>query len=1412
MANRVTIDVEARFVDRVTVGMNTAAKSSDRLQKSTEKANKELDKLAKKNVKPRLGADDNAFTKKIRQAQSKAEKLGRTKVAATLGAVDKASAKIGQVTGAARMFAGKVFKGSLSLADKASHVLGSVTGAARTFAGKTFSAAVKIKDMATTPLRKIKESLFSIKTLIATITMGLAGKQFIMNPINLADSYSGAKIGFTTLMGEAGGQAMMDDIDQFAKETPFKTSGVISNVQKMMAYGWDASRIISDMETIGDAAAATGKGDEGLESIVYALSEIRSKGKLSTQELNQLASAGIKAKQYLAEGLGFGSDDAGMAKLSKALEKGQVGANQAIELILQGMEEFDGMMDKTANETVKGLWSQIEDTFEINIFRKWGQGLQDGAKKGFGYIVDLLDSSEGALKNFGDMVYDIGKEISNWGADKLGKFVENVKEIADTDVFKNASLWGKMKLLFKGTIMDPLKKWWNSDEVQAWVEEKKEWLGKKASEWGEKLGRGLSNGLLALLGVDVTDAVGEGIDIGASFAKGFAEGFDGSAVTDALVDAVKNVWGRLPGWAKFLIGSYGVGKVAGGISNIANGIGTIVGGTKSLIGGLGTPGTVMVQGTGLLNTFANAGYALTGGAATSTLTPAMAAGLGGASIAGGIAAGAATIKGGVDLYGSYKAYKAGNITESKAKGASGGTTLGGVASGAAIGALFGGPAGALIGAGIGGVAGWIGGSKWAEKIRANSEAAKYETEEMKEAIKDTEKSAEELAMELERAAKTKLAERFGEIELSAEEISKLSKSIVFGEQAKDMEKFASASAKAETSIANFKTAASDMERLSFDMSERAWKLEMGLEEKLSEDEIAQVKERVQNYIDSAEAVLSDQHYKLNAAIEVLLNPVDGEENSTYDQFISDGNSTYAKLQEQLDGLTKDLKAKYNLYLEDGVITMDEQGTLSRIQGKIAEIIEKVSNAETEATFEVQKLKFTMGDLSAESFNQLQESLQTQLETYQLEQEEALTLAISELKLELEEGTITQDKYDEKLKELVDGYNSNIESMTAKVENVELEGISEAFDGVATVDEIKTAIEGVLADGKNPMDLTFSDINAHLELPEDALSEEDKTAFVDVMKEAVESAASGENALKTTAEVDPTITVNSEKLAEQKVAFQDELAKQLEGGGEEDSGTTITPTIKADPEVQIEDGAAETLKSEMETQVSSYLTGENSINTTANVYAAAKMYGAEGCALSEEADKGRTSVKSAIDTSMTDPFSATANANITLNWKITNPTASVSLNSSGSSVSASIAATNNYDGGIITGGPQLSWLDEENMGEAVIPFNPSRRARALQLFAETGRRLGVLNNAGGGIIGGDSEPIKPFESEVKAGSGEQKIEINMGGVTIEIKTDGSKSISESIEEQEQEIAEKVAKIFKNVLGAQFANMPLRGGAT
>lgn len=1352
MANVVTIDVEARFVDHVTKGMSSATKSA-------EKYNKELDKMNKKTVKPKLGADDNAFTKKIRAAQSKAEKLGKTKVAATLGLVDKASAKIGSVTGAARAFAGKTFRSSLTMSDKASSVIGDVTGAARSFAGKTFKAAVKIIDYATTPLRKIKESLFSIKSLIGTIATGFAAKQLFVNPVlNYADTYSQAQIGFSTLLGKDKGQAMMDEIDSFAKATPFKTSNVISNVQKMMAYGWDADKVIDDMKTIGDAAAATGKGDEGLGSIVYALSEIRSKGKLSTQELNQLASAGIKAKQYLAEGLGYGTDDAGLMKLAEDLEDGAIGANQAVELILEGMKEFDGMMDKTANETAKGLWDQITDTFEISILRKWGQGLQDGAIKGLGTVLDLLNNNEDAIEDFGDTVHDIGKELSTWAAEKLENTLETINEIVHTDTFKNASLGGKIKLLFEGTIMDPLKKWWNSEDVQAWIDEKKKWLATKAEGWGKSLGTGLSNGLLILLGADISEEVDYGKNVGASFAKGFSEGFDGDAVARAIANAVGKAWDMLPTWAKVLVGSYIGGKVVSGVGNVVQGAGNILSFGKSVWGtaggmaadgtiiagtglrGLwGTPGNATMAGTGISSGLASVGYSLTGGAAGSALSGGAAAAIGGASIAGAVAGVVSAGKGIYDLYKSYKAYKAGDDTEMKANAASGGTALGGVAAGAAAGAALGAGffgigavPGALIGAGIGGIAGWIGGDAWGDSIRqdaADIEAAKYASKEMREAVKNTELSAEELQEIFADACWKDMQNRFGDIELSMAEIESMAKNVVFDKDAAGMVKFAEATAKAEQSLVNYQKAAADMERLNFDMKEHLWRYNAGFEERyLSDDDITAIKSRVQNYISSAEQVLSDSHFKFNAAVDVIMQPSDAnkaDSHSYYSKMITGGDNLYTQLQKELNEQTVLLEAKYDVFLKDGLISADEQKILSEIQTKIAEITEKVSNAETEATFKVEKLKFSTGDLSAESFIEFQNALGTQLQDYVSQQEEALQISVTGLELQLEEGVITEDQYNQELETLMNNYNWNIKDMTARVNEVQLEGISDAFDGAATVEQLQAAVDGVLASGENPLDITFRDINAHLDLDSNVFSEEEKANFTALMQTVIQNAAAGQDALTYDVAVEPNAIV-----------------KNLKNG-------------------------AQTLI-DMNAKIPGELTKDVAVDISAE-YNLLNMWNPPSM---DKTIYPTVTVSPTYQTTTGEPYVQNANGNI-----IQSKT--------------------------------LSWVGEEGP-EAIIPLVPGRRARGLKLWEEAGRRLGVQYHAEGGFVGGDSSFIPPMVGKITP-SGEQTIEINMGGVTIEIKADGNKSMVDNIEDQEQEIAEKVAEIFKNVFSAQFANMPLKQDA-
>ena len=82
-------------------------------------------------------------------------------------------------------------------------------------------------------------------------------------------------------------------------------------------------------------------------------------------------------------------------------QKGEISGDKAVKTILNGLKEFDGMMDKTSNSTVSGLMSNIKDTFDINIVSKWGKGLQKGATKGLGEFADYLDKSDAKLKEAG---------------------------------------------------------------------------------------------------------------------------------------------------------------------------------------------------------------------------------------------------------------------------------------------------------------------------------------------------------------------------------------------------------------------------------------------------------------------------------------------------------------------------------------------------------------------------------------------------------------------------------------------------------------------------------------------------------------------------------------------------------------------------------------------------------------------------------------------------------------------------------------------------------------------------------------------------------------------------------------------------------------------------------------------------
>lgn len=1349
MANKVTIDVEARFVDHVSDGAGTASESIKEIGDEATKAQKKIDKITKK--KPVFDADTNKLLKKLRAAEEKAAKLGKTKTTMVLQAMDKATNVIGKALNKAQSFAGKTYAAVLRVKDSnALTTLKNAVGYGKQLAGKTWTTLVKIKDMATAPLAKLKNSLFSIKTLVATITAGLAAKQFVLNPINLADQYSGAQIGFSTLLGDSAGQQMMNQIDEFAKATPFKTSNVISNVQKMMAYGWDVDRVIDDMETIGDAAAATGKGDEGLESIVYALSEIRSKGKLSTQELNQLAGAGIKAKQYLAQGLGYGTDDAGLAKLAKDLEDGAIGANKAIDLILQGMKEFDGMMDRTANETVEGLKSQLEDVFEINIARRWGQGLQDGARKGLGTIVSLLDEADGALNEFGDTVYEVGKNISNWVATKLERAVNRITEITGSYEFKNASLGEKVSMLWNGVIVDPLKEWWEGGGQEK--------TAKTAGKIGAWMGETLTKGLLALFGA--TDILGDGAgmeagsNIAGSFLQGFLDNFDGSKITQAFVDAISNVWNALPTWAKVLVGGYVGGKAISGIGNVVGGAMSLYGAGKGLIG---SAGSSVVKGSGMLGSLAGIGYGLTG-AAGAGLSGGMAA-LGGL---GGLAGGIAGIKGIADIYGSYRAAKAGDRVESDARFVSGGTALGGVALGATIGSFIG-PIGTLLGAGIGGIAGLLGGNKWADSIRA----ARFESEEMQEAIKDTDASAEELARTFDKAVYNNMKEHFGDIKLSLTEIERLTDQIVWGDDMGSFDKYNAAVKTAEANLQSLKKAAETTDRW-------MWKASMGV--KFNEDERESIKVAFDDYINAAKSYVENKHYEFTTSASLLidLNSKEGKD------YISSGDALYAKLKKQLDDLGGKLSDKVEIALKDGVITLNEQKEITNLQQQIAEITSKLANAEQKAELELIKLKFGKGNLDLDSFDTFMSTMETTINERIRANDDAFVAQVSSLNLQLEEGIINQEEYDKKLQTLIDGYTGKVEKLKAEVKDVELEIIGDAYAeelGKDAKEKLEKALNEALKTGIDP--IKWSDEELAKLLGVDSLGPE--TA------EAIKRMLSGVVSQIEVMEVDGKIYMSWD----------------------------IEPDSNTDKKVKESVDKAVPDKTTANTEVSVLSTwsvdqfsptqGTFGVNTTYGPYATNTSVSP---AYSVVRNFSPTMGTFGIQSSYT--YRPTLNIN-PIKGNVTMPTWAKTLY--GGAYRGGIFGGNFAEGGIVGGSTKFIRVNEESP-EMVLPLSSQRRGRALKLWAQAGNIMGVPGFARGGMTDGSQDEGLRFLSQGSNRSveGGQTVQIEMGGVNVQIHVtaENAANIVEAIREQSEEIAEQVAGILAEAFSNQFENTPTRGG--
>jgi len=1060
---------------------------------------------------------------------------------------------------------------------------------------------------------------------------------------------------------------------------------------------------------LANMAAPTDKMAASMEQ--YGISLLDSNGNMKTlKEVMDNLRIGLRGlsadEQTAAASTIFGKDAmAGMLSIINTTEEDYRKLTEAINNSEGAADNMAATMQDNLAGTFESLGGAIE-TVQLTLGERLKPHLQSLAQ----WLEDKMPAIEEAISEAMDTIDA-----------KIDMVKRKIDAFTSTTEWKNADLFGKIKIAWDELIGNPLSEWWNTTGVGV--------MQNIMQSIGNGLGTAIGSGIMFLLGINPTEGIEEGVSIGSSFAKGFAEGFDGAAVKEAIMSALSGILSSAAGvfsgdagignWISALL----VGKTAlslGGTLFKGAGLGkTLLTGASGGGGLLGLAGTTIGSaglGTGLLGLGANTSMALGAGniAGGASLSAGALSGLGLGAMAGGVMGGATLISGGMDLHKGFTSENEAEAAVYKNSGAKKiGGTLAGAATGAAIGSVvpvIGTAVGGLIGAGIGGLSSWLSAKKdvqeYEESVQAamleeietarqlalQQEQAKYKTQELKDALVEVSEgnmTPEQFGVLTQKIIKADFAKHFGKITLSLKEVKAAAESIVFKNGTESLNKFLMATEQARSGYESFKNIVSDVERWN-------WKsVSLG---QMNEGDMNSYISSVNNMVNQAKNYIEDQQYAVSISFDIFFDA------ETAQAYRDDTNKTYAGIQQRIDDISRELNEKMIIHLEDGIISLDEAAEITNLQNQIIEITGKVAQAQESAKIDALGIKFKGAALNLDTFTALQTELANYVNDGMVTADEALTLQLTNINLELAEGVISPLQYSTKRQQIEKEFNEYISGIQLKSENFQLNSIVEAYgselEGI--LPELEGNISSRLSQALNNamQDPSLEPLNWSINMEEaisilglEGLDTETQMQIVALMANVAQTIPQKLNEELASTGIDFSL------LGPVSAAYAEEISALL---AETDLSPEIANAILTMDHTQIK-AAIESLASDTGT---------------------------------------------AINTAYSTGFNTTTDVTIMANYKLANPSATLSFSGGGSGTAtvtgvladtpmagASMAIGARANGGF-TSGAELSWIGEDGP-EVVIPLGDKRRGRGLSLWQQAGEILGISKYANGGFVGGSN---------------------------------------------------------------------------
>jgi tape measure domain-containing protein len=189
--------------------------------------------------------------------------------------------------------------------------------------------------------------------------------------LKAAASLEQTTIGIEALLGSTKEAAkFIGELQEFSAKTPFEFKGVADASRRILAFGTSVGiareQVIPTLTVIGDLISVLGGTQDNIDSVIRAFGQMASKGKVSQEEILQLAEAlpGFNVNAAIAAKLGLS-----VADTLKLITAGGVDARTGINSILEGMAKFPGAAGAMAkqSQTLTGVFSTFKDTISIAL-------------------------------------------------------------------------------------------------------------------------------------------------------------------------------------------------------------------------------------------------------------------------------------------------------------------------------------------------------------------------------------------------------------------------------------------------------------------------------------------------------------------------------------------------------------------------------------------------------------------------------------------------------------------------------------------------------------------------------------------------------------------------------------------------------------------------------------------------------------------------------------------------------------------------------------------------------------------------------------------------------------------------------------------------------------------------------------